>query len=265
MLSKASWLPLAQALSLEDGKSRRINHECGDGRTLRVSREGPTLRAFCHRCNDYGIHTVEENLSDRIARLNRSAVADADLSSSAGMPEGTANVSEWPTAARLWLAKAGLHAGDIGRLGAIYSPASGRVVLPCGRGFWQARAIAPSHAPKYIAPNVPKHYPSYGASSRITLTEDILSAYKVGQVGEGWPMLGTALPNELLSKILASGKEVNVWLDNDLPPTHAVNRGQIAARKVMRALLGAGVACRNIVTDKDPKLMHYEQIKTLVL
>ena len=75
-------------------------------------------------------------------------------------------------------------------------------------------------------------------------------------------MLGTALPNELLSKILASGKEVNVWLDND---KGAVNRGQIAARKVLRALLGAGVPCRNIVTDKDPKLMHYEQIKTLVL
>lgn len=265
MLSKASWLPLAEALSLEDGRSRRINHDCGDGRTLRVSREGPALKAFCHRCNDFGIHTVEENLSDRIARLNRSAVADADLSSTSGMPEGTANVSEWPTAARLWLAKAGLHAGDIGRLGAVYSPASGRVVLPCGGGFWQARSLVAGQQPKYLAPLVPKVYPAYGNAPRITLTEDILSAYKVGQVGEGWPMLGTALPNELLSKILASGKEVNVWLDNDLPPTHTVNRGQIAARKVLRALLGAGVPRRNIVTDKDPKLMHYEQIKTLVL
>lgn len=261
MLSKASWLPLAEALSLEDGRSRRINHDCGDGRTLRVSREGPALKAFCHRCNDYGIHTVEENLSDRITRLNRSAVADADLSSSAGMPEGTANVSEWPTAARLWLAKAGLHAGDIGRLGAIYSPASGRVVLPCGGGFWQGRSLVAGQQPKYLAPLTPKVYPTYGKATRITLTEDILSAYKVGQVGEGWPMLGTALPNELLSKILASGKEVNVWLDND---KGAVNRGQVAAAKIMKQLRALGVPCKNIVTELDPKLITFSRIKELV-
>ena len=75
-------------------------------------------------------------------------------------------------------------------------------------------------------------------------------------------MLGTALPNELLSKILSSGKEVNVWLDND---KGAVNRGQVAAAKIMKQLRALGVHCKNIVTDKDPKLMHYEQIKTLVI
>lgn len=264
MLSKASWLPLAEQLDLQEGRSKRVNHDCGDGRTLKLSREGTALKAYCHRCNDYGLHTIQESLNDRIARLNRGAVADAHLSAVAGLPEGTYNVSEWPTAARLWFAKAGLHAGDIGRLGAFYSPSSGRVILPCGGGFWQGRALVAGQQPKYLAPILPKVYPRYGEATRITLTEDILSAYKVGQVGEAWCMLGTALPNELLAKLLVSGKSVNIWLDNDLPPTHTFNRGQVAARKVMKALRAAGIEHRNIVTDKDPKLMYYEQIKTLV-
>jgi len=262
MLSKASWLPLAEKLDLPDGRSRRVDHDCGSGRTLLLSREGPSLKAYCFRCNEPGIHTIQEALEDRIARLARGAAADQAAKESAALPDGLRGWSDWPPKARLWLARAGLSSQDAGRLNAGFSESLGRVVLPCGGGFWQARSID-GRQPKYIAPNVDKQYPRYGQADRITLTEDILSAYKVGKVAEGWCMLGTSLPHELMALILRSGKAVNVWLDNDLPPVHQVNRGQMAAVKVLKQLRAAGVSVRNIVTDRDPKLIPLDEIRKL--
>ena len=263
-LSKASWLPQAEALDLQDRRSRRVDHDCGGGRTLLISRDGATLKAWCFRCNDGGTHHVVEALEDRIARLARGSAADQEAKAQLEMPSGVRTFADWPTPARLWLARAGLSSYDVGQMGAYYSPDMGRVILPCGGGFWNARSID-GRQPKYLAPNIDKVYPKYGAAERVTLTEDILSAYKVGKVGEGWCMLGTALPSKLLSEILARGCEVNVWLDNDLPPTHPVNRGQIAAKKVSKQLRAAGVAVRNIITERDPKLICLSDIKELVL
>lgn len=76
-------------------------------------------------------------------------------------------------------------------------------------------------------------------------------------------MLGTSLPHELLVRILRSGKPVSVWLDNDLPPVHPVNRGQMAAAKVLKQLRAAGVDARNIVTERDPKLIPLDEIRKL--
>lgn len=264
MLNKQSWLKHAE--ELEEGRSRRVDHDCGEGRTLKVSREGNKLSAYCWRCNDSGKHKVEEPLAVRIARLNNQQTADAKLNSRA-MPEPrTFTVSEWPVVARLWFYRAGLHGGDIGKLGAYYHRPSNRVVLPCSDGFWQARALSPGQLPKYMAPDVDKSLvvPRFGAAPRITLTEDVLSAYKVGQVGEGWCMLGTSVSQHVINLLLKAGKPVNVWLDNDVGPKHPVNRGQIAARKVLKTLRSVGLECRNIVAPRDPKLMTYEQIKELI-
>lgn len=259
-LSKASWLPLAEAAALQDGHSRRVDHDCGPGRTLLLSRAGTKLTAWCFRCNDGGIHHEIESLDKRIARLADGAAADTAARAAASLPAGTRRWADWPDAARLWLARAGLSSADAGRLGAYYSPDMGRVILPCGGGFWQARSID-GRQPKYIAPVTDKVFPRYGRANAVTLTEDILSAYKVGKVGEGWCMLGTSLPSALFAAILERGCSVNVWLDND---KGVINRGQIAARKVLAQLRSAGVPARNIITDRDPKLIHLSQIKELL-
>jgi len=265
MLDRESWLPLALRLSLKDGEHRRVNHNCGGGRTLSLSCNGPTLKAHCWRCNDGDSHRIEEPPGVRLKRLADRATADDSLRvQTQGTPEGIRDISQWPTPARLWFARAGLHAGDVGRLGARFVPSSQRVVLPCGPGFWQARAVTPGHQPKYIAPDAPKVYPRWGSADAVTLVEDILSAYKVGRHGEAWCMLGTSLPSALFAEIIKRGCPVNVWLDNDLPPTHTINRGQVAARKIIKQLRGAGVEVRNIVTDVDPKLLHYAQIKGIL-
>lgn len=117
-----------------------------------------------------------------------------------------------------------------------------------------------------MAPSVDKAevLPRWGSAPSPTLCEDILSAYKVGLVGEGWALMGTKLPAKVIRLLIEHGGTVNVWMDNDLPPRFPINRGQIAARKIINQLNAYGIKSRNIVSDKDPKLLFREQIKELL-
>lgn len=180
------------------------------------------------------------------------------------MPEPRLEWSKWPATARLWLLKAGLSAHDAGRLGAYYHPGTDRVVLPVlgpsGPVFWQARAVD-GRQPKYLAANVPAErvLPRWGSAPSVTLTEDILSAYKVGSTEgcEAWALMGTSLKPYVLAELMKAGKPVNVWLDPDAA-------GVRAARKVGATLRAAGITVRNIVSTKDPKLLHRAQIKEIL-
>lgn len=171
--------------------------------------------------------------------------------------------AEWPEQSRLWLVKSGLTSGDLPRLGAYYHPPSERVVLPVlgpsgHTVFWQARATD-KRLPKYLAPPIDKAHtvPMYGSASEVTLTEDILSAYKVGLVGEGWSMMGTSLSKPSLSLLIARQCKVNVWLD----PDAAGNKG---ATKTLAMLRASGVVARKIISRADPKLLSRAEIKELL-
>lgn len=269
MLNPASWE--RHAADLEPGRSKRANHDCGDGRTLIVTRKGNDYAAHCFRCNDHGfIKGPEETMAEKLARLSAVREAEAVLGSAELPLPVVSNVSDWPDKAALWFYKAGLSRHDIGRLGAYYHEPTRRVVLPVRDEervvFWQARALDPSQLPKYMAPNVDKTkvLPKYGRAGRVTLTEDILSAYKVGLIGEGWCLMGTSLSPFVLAQLMKRGAPVNVWLDNDLPPKHQINRGQIAAAKVVKQLRAMGLETRNIVAPRDPKLMTRAEIEELI-
>lgn len=96
--------------------------------------------------------------------------------------------------------------------------------------------------------------PRWGRAEEVTLTEDILSAFKVGQVAEAWSLLGTRASPRVIHELLRRRCPVNVWLDPDAA-------GQRAAAKLSRQLRGFGLSTRNVVSAKDPKLLTYEQIK----
>lgn len=263
MLSPASWVDAARSLAM--GSKRRVNHDCGDGRTLSVRRDGAGLHAFCFRCNDSGwIPPEPEPLSVRLERIRRANEADNSASQGVALPEPRQRVwAEWPPACHLWLLKAGLCSADLPALGAYYHPPTNRVVLPVlspsgGLLFWQARAVD-GRQPKYLAPPVDKAQviACYGKADTVTLTEDLLSAYKVGSVAEGWSMLGTSISKHILGALVQRGCKVNVWLDPDPP-------GQRAASKVLAQLRGAGVEARKILSKRDPKLIHRQDIKELL-
>lgn len=77
-------------------------------------------------------------------------------------------------------------------------------------------------------------------------------------------MLGTSLPSQFLSRIMRDRLSVHIWLDNDLPPTHKVNRGQLAASKIVRTFRSLGVPFRNHLSDRDPKLLPLATIKEIL-
>ena len=263
MLSPASWKDKAEGLPL--GGRVRTDHDCGGGRTLTVRRDEKGLSAFCFRCNDSGwAPGPVEALSVRLERLGRQSMADAQIERSAALPEPSVRVwDEWPADCRLWLLKAGLCRADLPKLGAYYHPPTNRVVVPVlgpsgGAVFWQARAVD-KRLPKYMAPLIDKAgvIPQYGSAQDVTLTEDLLSAYKVGLVAEGWSLLGTSISRHTLAELVKRNCRVNVWLDPDPP-------GRRAAKKVLAALRGAGLEARDIRSDVDPKLVHRQQIKELL-
>lgn len=263
MLSRESWFPKAESLELGYGK--RTDHDCGGGRTLTIRRDERGYHAHCFRCNDSGwVPPAPEPLEVRLKRLANLHSAENHVASQLDLPLPAVRVwADWPPASRLWLLKAGLTSCDLPGLGAYYHPPTDRVVLTVlepsrGIAFWQARAVD-GRLPKYLSPSIPKGsvVPQYGASDTVTLTEDILSAYKVGKVGEGWAMMGTTLTTGLLVKLLARNCKVNVWLDPD-------RAGRTAASKVLRTLRAHGIQCRDILSDRDPKLLHLDKIKELI-
>jgi DNA primase len=259
MLNPQSWKPKAEALQM--GQRQRVDHDCGPGRTLLISRNEDGLRAHCFRCNDSGSSgPPAESLADKIARIRRGNEADAVHAGLRRQPEpAIVDVDLWPAAARLWFYRAGLSRSDIGAIGAYYHAATDRVVLPIRVAgetiYWQARALN-GRQPKYIGSSdrPPSMLARWGDAPSPTLCEDILSAYKVGSVGEGWAVMGTSVPSAYIAHFLQRGCAVNVWLDPD-------PAGQKAARRYIKQLRAYNVEVRNIVSSRDPKLHTRDQIK----
>lgn len=264
MLDPQSWRPHAEGLA--PGQRKRVDHSCGPGRTLLLSRDADGLRAFCFRCNESGRSATEpESLAVKAERLGKLRSSDLLVQQVRGteLPRPMVqSVDEWPTGAALWLYKAGLGRAEIGQMGAYYHPPSDRVVLPVLGGgkpvFWQARAVD-GRQPKYLAPAVDRAsvLPRWGNAPSPTLTEDILSAFKVGLVAEGWALMGTRVSVRVMAELLARGCAVNIWLDPD-------TAGQRGAAKVAAQLRAYGIPHRNIVSTKDPKLHTRAEIKEIL-
>lgn len=261
MLDTASWLP--QALDLQVGQKRYGEHECGGGRKLLLSRDTKGFNAWCFRCSDSGWAPAPKlTLAERLEAAKRAAAADLRAASRPGvlLPEPQVHdLREWPPHSVLWLLKAGLGAPEIARLGAYYHPDTDRVVVPVLEGtdvvFWQARSTT-GRNPKYLSPQVArdKLLPRYGSGDTITLTEDLLSAFKIGQVAEAWCLMGTHANPRLIAGLLKRGAPVAIWLDPDAAGRHA-------AQRVHKQLTAYGIEVRRIRSERDPKLHTYDQIK----
>lgn len=266
-LERSSWIGFID--QVHDGTKRRFNHNCGPGRTLLITQEAGKYQAFCFRCAEGDGYVRQRTLAELAATIRQRQQADASCGGVGSRPEpATYDVDAWPKEGQLWFYRSGLSRADIGALGAYYHEPSGRIVLPIPSrdghaGWWQARAIEAGQVPKYLGPqdaDRSRVCPRYGKGSRIVLTEDILSAYKVGKAqadAEGWCMMGTSLQPWVLAQILKRRCPVSVWLDPD-------PAGQRAAAKVRKELRLYGVACTNIVSERDPKRHTYQEIMSYV-
>lgn len=270
MLPPSDWL--AKAQELDEGRSARVGHACGPGRVLSIRHEAHRWSAYCFRCGEPGIvDKPTETLGEWLARRKSEREADEALASSVTLPVPTNfDIDSWPEEARVWLYKAALGRPEIKRVGAYFHEPSGRVVLPVLDGervaYWQGRAMGwkpDDPRPKYVNPNVDRSrlVAKYGTGRVLVLTEDILSAFRVGKHTEAWSLLGTKLPEPVAVQIVSRGGPVLVWLDPDWQYPAGKRPGVIAARAIVKQLTGYGVNARYVLSRADPKLLSDREIR----
>lgn len=254
MLDRSTWEPAARGIQV--GQRRRVRHFCGPGTPLMISREATGISAYCFRCDEKGFIPGErESMAEILARLASGRSADAALRAELPVP-AEHDMDHWPEEARVWLFRAGIGRREAREFGCFFHTPTGRVVLPLD-GYWTARSVD-GRMPKYLGATCGRDgcVPRYGETgSRIAITEDVLSAWKIGRAGGwGWCALGVKPSNRLTRLLMDTGQQPLVWLDPD-------PAGQTGARKIMRALAAAGLHPRNVVSRVDPKLMQLDEIR----
>lgn len=262
MLRPESWLSKAQALP--EGRRARVGHDCGPGTCMIVSHDAEGWRAYCFRCGESAFKPAPApSLAERQARQAARRSADEAIRSDPVLPSPpNFDPRSWPLQERCWLYKAGLTNDQIMALGFYYHEPSERVILPVFEDgklvYFQARSV--TGVPKYLNPTIDRGsvVPKYGTSGPVVLTEDILSAVRVGQVAQGWCLLGVVLDTKVLYQLQQQDQPVLVWLDPDWD--RPGRPGQAAAAEVCRTLALAGIPHANIISDKDPKLHSRAQI-----
>ena len=244
--------------SLSVGQRTRHEHSCGDGRTLIVSRDGKGISAYCFRCHAKGWIPDERSLAERIQALSQAQEWDQVAADSIELPgPGKMDTWDWPDEPLLWLFKAGFSRDEIKALGWYWNPRMQRVILPVRDSsskvlYWQGRGFDSSR-PKAINPTVNREglVAQYGTGTAwVALTEDILSAAKVGGVegATAWALLGTVLSYSTALSLAELGRPVLLMLDDD----PAGRRGAAEASKTLSLL---GVWHRQLYFGKDPKLI----------
>lgn len=168
----------------------------------------------------------------------------------------------------MWLYKAALDRTDIAKLGVYLHEPSRRVVVPVfDQGslvYWQARSVD-GRQPKYINPQVNRQrlVAKFGRGDPLVLTEDVLSAYRVGWHTEAWSLMGTKLTDYIATAILKRGGRVLVWLDPDWQYPAGKRPGVIAAKKITNQLRSMGVQVERIVSRADPKLLSRRRFNVI--
>lgn len=262
MLESQGWLQHAQALP--EGGTRKVAHDCGEGDCLQINHKRDGWSAYCHRCGfKWFVPRPAENLAEKLARLRRMQAAEDAAERDVRLPlPAEYEPSAWPLVARVWLYKAGLSNVEIKQLGIYWNPYMQRVVIPVRDDtdevvYWQARTLDKTNPRKYTNPRVDKRrlVAKYGSGPALVLTEDLLSAYRVSRAGyEGWCVLGTKMNDWIAAQLINSGRPVAVWLDPD-------GAGRKGGRAIINQLRAYGLDVKDVVSEKDPKLLTREVIE----
>lgn len=272
LMDPSEWLAEAQAITV--GTKNKVQHLCGDA-SLVVYNNVDSWTAWCWRCHTRGwMPKAQPNMRERLARKEQQRKIDNELSYQVRPPfPASHDLTTWTPAARLWLYKAGLNAAAIKRLGAYYHEPTGRVVLPIyGDGaereaiFWQARnpEYPKAGGAKYISASVPRDrihvlYRAAEGCNAVCLTEDILSAFKVGESGaaDGYTPMGTVLSGHTIAFLLRANAKVCIWFDPDMA-------GRTSAQHITKQLRLVGLEPVRIETEKDPKCYSLKEIRDII-
>ena len=259
------WLDQAKLLS--DGKKSRIQC-CKSDRSMIISNSNSGYGAYCFRC---GFNEFEPHGERSISHILRGrAEIEFKRSRSIHLPFDAIPicVNTCSEESQAWILKAGISlnvAAD--QYGILYSPKMDRVILPVyddngGLHYMQARALH-GQEPKYINTSNPTENVLFWAEDwrkddQVVITEDILSAIKVGPVNVACSILGTNMTAERAYKITLEYDKILLWFDN----YEAGDRCRKTSRKQLE--LQGIEFIRDIRTEKDPKCYSHKEIQELI-
>ncbi len=276
---------LTQAKMLRFGQHRKIQC-CSNDQSMRIEHNAQGYRGWCFRCKEphfeaHGVLSLAE-LKQRSLDLD-ALVYSKEIS----LP--TDLTAEMPGYAAAWLLRAGIPLRVAAHYNIRYSPKLDRVVLPVYRNGILASYTMRSvkEKPKYIERQVDEAVVFVSDNALIlnegqradhgfdlVITEDILSAIRVGRIVPTVALLGTSVSTSKVlsaldvcagrhSKAMAgtgfqdTGLCIGIWLDAD-------KAGRTAARRLARRLELLGHSALRIRTDKDPKRYSNREIRSIL-
>jgi len=256
MLPYDDWLPLAE--QLKEGQKRRVPHECGEGKVMIIEHKAEGYSAYCHRCVDKGWKPHGRRSLEKQLQTYKERNSDIAFTNIIQLPADFSTTID-PAGLR-WLGAGGITNHLIDKYGIGYSDYYGRVILPVYMDgklvYYQARAVHKNQSPKYLNPIADKGAIRFvaGQGRVVVVTEDILSAIRVGEVTgyTGSALLGTSASTADIN-YLNSFDVIMVWTDPD-------EAGRKAAKKIVRSMSLLGRTVIDIQTDVDPKILPHRII-----
>jgi len=269
------WIKIASALPVQH--SRRINcWMCGRKNTMSVTNMGKYYVGHCFGCKEKVSASPPPMTPQQRLALQRAA--EAFEASEPELPDDFTH--DIPIEGLLWLSKGGLHVNDIKRYGFGWSEKLRRVIMPVWNAERtlvgvQARNTGSAQGPKYLGQVWSGPRPVWSSTvhkpvaqdgcrllqsthSTLVLTEDILSAARVGKINPAWSLLGTNLLPAVIDQIDRSPfQEVVIWMDDD-------EAGINARRKMIRQLGAVGIKSRAVTSNRDPKHHTIEEMKDMI-
>lgn len=235
------------------GTEVRFNHEeCQDKRErLYVKRTRKGYLYHCFNCNMHGFEWADSGMTpaQTIRALEKLKEYQEVKCTKLYMPNDF--TPDIPDRGKVWLYKYGITEEEISeyKFGSYCN--GSRLFLPVFNGsdliYYQGRLLT-GRGPKYLnvkaagAKNV--FFKTKRYSNILCITEDILSAIKVGRYVQGLALLGSYMPLSL-TQIIKGYSRVYLWLDPD--------KRKEAAKYSQQFSSLTGVSIIPLFTDKDPK------------
>lgn len=283
------WLQQAKALPF-NGKAKIVC--CGTDASMMINHTSKGYTGYCFRCSPTEgakFHPHGELSIKQI--MERKAATQELINNSVYLPKDF--TLDIPDIGRVWLLKGGISQALATAYGIGYSPYYQRVIIPVLKDGELDAFIARSvtgERPKYIAKmrnpenalfisdskmshTTPEYQEARNAFD-LVITEDVLSAIRVGRFTTSAALLGTSLSSSVLSQLEKSLRlrrtnalawwepqedsvRVAVWLDPD-------KAGRRGASKIESRLSMVGWSVRRISSSADPKRLSDRDIAQIL-
>lgn len=256
-LEDSEWMGYAEKMQL--GETRKIPHSgCSNSPCLKISHNENGLRAYCFKCEAWGMTTIERNTIDQVALVlaHRNAKRQDDT---VIKPVDLIHPKANGKAISMLLGH-GITFKEIEHYGIQYSPSLMRVFIPvyfAGTLInYIGRTILEGGAKWWaICSNKMHYFQCVQLDRRVCIVEDIFSAIKVGRHIDCYALMGTTLSKELLAR-LKDYEAILVWADSDVAGDKAFD-----SIKSMCSRYYPNKPINRIRTPNDPKRYDNQFIK----